>query len=181
MQLNLFPLCSWILCDDAESDRYLVEWGHFLGPCDRPFGKQSFALVLYDMVVAVAVSASTVSAYCGGYRRGECVELARLCTRPNYSDLTRVALRLWRVTAPGQWLAYMNAPERIQERGWFWQVKTLVSYANATKHSGNLYRFDGWIKVADVEGSTGGGTWSKKKKSEPKSLWVFLLETSGCS
>lgn len=160
---TLFPLAAWDRCDDALADARLVEWGHFLGACNRPFGRQSFALELAGEVVAVAVSASTVGATCAGFARREVVELARLCAHPDHRDLTRVALRLWRVTAPAEWAAY-------------WPAKALVSYANAARHSGNLYRFDGWRKAADVPGGVAGGNWTRGKKYEAKSVWVYRIE-----
>src|SRR5437763_15535231 len=102
---SLFPLVTWDRLDHGEADAALRAWGHWLGACRRPFGRQSFGLWLNGELVAVAVSASTVNRICGGYRRQECVELARLCAHPEHRDLTRVALRLWRVTAAAEWSA----------------------------------------------------------------------------
>jgi hypothetical protein len=148
--------------DDELADRMLVAWGHWLKGCSRPFGRVSSGLFLYDELVAVAVSASTVNASCGGYPRQRCVELARLCAHPQHRDLTRVALRCWRVTAASEWP--------------YWLADVLVSYQNAIRHTGDIYRFDGWIKVADTKGSTGGGTWSRPRKSgEPKAVWAYPL------
>jgi hypothetical protein len=95
------------------------------------------------------------------------VELARLCAHPDHRELTRVALRLWRVLAPVAWgRAY-------------WPVKALVSYANAVRHKGDIYRFDGWRKVADVKGGSPGTgtTWGRPRKAgyEAKSVWAFDL------
>jgi hypothetical protein len=91
---DLFPLVAWGRCEDDAADAALVRWGHWLGGCNRPFGRQSFGLWLAGELVAVAVSASTVNKTCACYRRQECVELARLCSHPEHRDLTRVALRL---------------------------------------------------------------------------------------
>lgn len=172
--MELFPLVTWSRCDNALADRCLVQWGHWLGGCNRPFGRQSFVLRLYDEPVAVGVSAATVNAVCGPYCRGQVVELARLCAHPLHRDMTRVALRLWRVTAAQWWLAAMNRNDLLVNRKWLWRVDAYVSYANAIRHKGDIYRFDGWRKIADVKGGGGGGTWSKKK-SDPKSLWVYSL------
>jgi len=175
---SLFPLATWDLCDDALADALLVRWGHWLGGCNRPFGRQSFALELCGEAVAVAVSASTVSARCAGFARGEVVELARLCARPDRRDLTRVAMRLWRVTAPALWLAAMNRPDLLDARGWPWRVNALVSYANAARHKGHVYRMDGWRKAADVPGGVAGGGRAGGKVYEAKSVWVFNIQAA---
>ena len=42
---------------------------------------------------------------------------------------------------------------------------------------GNLYRFDGWTKVADVKGGTASQTWGnegRRKTFDPKAVWVFV-------
>lgn len=158
--MNLFPLVTWDRCDNRLTDGLLVAWEHWLGPCNRPFGVQSFVLSLGGEPVSVAVSASTVNKRCGGYARKEVVELARLCSHPDHRDLTRVSLRLWRVTAARAWEEY-------------WPVRAYVSYANAIRHKGDIYRFDGWEKVGDVPGGVAGGNWGVGKAFEAKSVWVF--------
>lgn len=158
----MFPLASFDVIDNADANQALDAWGHYLSACDRPFATQSFGLCVGEELVAVAMSASTVNATCGGYARGEVVELARLVTRPTDRWATRVALRLWRQLAPRCWAKY-------------WPVRACVSYSNETRHKGDIYRFDGWRKVGVVPGSTGGGTWSAKQPSEPKAVWVYDL------
>ncbi len=139
--MNLFPLATFDHHDHEDTDRLLVRWGHWLGGCDRPFGRHSYALSVATLgVVAVAVSASTVNARCADYERGEVVELARLCAAPEHRWATRVALRLWREIAPVEWARD------------YWPVRACVSYQNAVRHSGDLYRFDGWRRAREVEG-----------------------------
>jgi hypothetical protein len=164
---SLFPLAAWDRCNDAVADAALVRWGHWLGGCNRSFGRQSFGLWLAGELVAVAVSASTVNKSCAGYRRQECVELARLCSHPEHRDLTQVALRLWRVTAASEWSAH------------YWPVRAYVAYSNRLRHSGDLYRFDGWRRVADVPGGVAGGNWSRARRYEPKSVWTYPLDHAG--
>jgi len=60
-------------------------------------------------------------------------------------------------------------------------VKAAVSYSHNTMHRGDLYRFDGWEKVKDDCGSSGGGTWGRKRQNTEavygrKSLWVYRYE-----
>jgi hypothetical protein len=159
--VNFFPYISFDLVPNSVADQKLQEWGHWLGGCNRPFGRQSFGLYIAQEVVAVAVSASTVNKRCGGYKRQDVIELARLCAHPDHRDMTRVVLRLWRKVAPTVWT--------------YWPAKALVSYANAIRHKGDIYRFDGWKKVADVGGSKGSapGGWNRRKSYDPKSIWVW--------
>lgn len=162
MSLEMLPLVAFDRIEDARADQLLKEWGHWLGGCNRPFGRHSFGLALADVgIISVAVSASTVGATCGGYPRNEVVELARCASMPGYQWASRVALRLWRETANRYWAAD------------YWPVRAAVSYSNALRHKGDLYRFDGWTKVADVAGSVGGGSWSTQKQAEPKVVWVW--------
>lgn len=158
-QLSAIPWVSFDRIDDAQADYALSEWGHFLGPCRRPFGQQSFGLRLGTEIVAVAVSASTVNSTCAGFARREVVELARLCAAPEFRSLTRVALRLWRTVAFEAWR--------------YWPCVAAVAYANSTRHRGDIYRFDGWRKFGDVRGGTAGGNWTRGKRYDPKSVWVF--------
>lgn len=161
--MNWFPLASFDVIPDDVADSQLRAMGHWLGGCNRPFGRQSFGLYVSNELVAVAVSASTVNATCGGWPRQKVVELARLCATPSQRWATRVCLRLWREIAPRCWAEH------------YWPVEAVVSYQNAVRHTGNIYRFDGWTKVADVRGSTGGGNWTRKKDMEPKSVWVYVV------
>jgi hypothetical protein len=159
--VNLFPLATFDAIEQEQADTACAAWGHYLGACDRPFGLQWFGLFVAGDLVSVAVSASTVSGSCGGWPRDQVVELARLVTRPSDRWATRVCLRLWRELAPRCWR--------------YWRVRACVSYQSAIRHSGNVYRFDGWTRVAELEGSGGGGTWSTPKERERKVLWVYEL------
>lgn len=162
----MFPLIAFDLIDDAWANQKLTEWGHWLGGCDRPFGRQSFGLTLDSQLVAVAVSASTVNETCGGYARQECVELARLCAAPEHRDMTRPALRLWRKVGPPAWALK------------YWPVRAAVSYQNAVRHTGDIYRHDGWIRVKHVRGGKTGpnASWSRSKEYDPKWIWVWPMD-----
>lgn len=159
--IGLFPLVAFGRIGDREADRYLSEWGHWLGPCNRPFGRQSFGVAIDGRVVSLAVSTSTINKTCGGYPRGEVYELARQCSHPDYRAITRVCVRLWRETTPALWARA------------YWPVRAAVSYANALRHAGDIYRFDGWKKVADVRGGVGGNSWQKGKRYEAKTIWAY--------
>lgn len=154
----ILPIVGFDMIDNHLANDLLVAWKHEEGACNRPFLIQSFALHVRNFgPVAVAVSASTVSATCGGMACTEILELARLCTHPDYRWATRVTLRLWRQIAPSCYS---------------WHPRALVSYAKDGK-TGDVYRFDGWRRHAEVSPSGGGGTWSKRAPGKKKTLWVF--------
>jgi hypothetical protein len=76
-------------------------------------------------------------------------------------------LRLWREVCAPKWAG--------------WQVRVAVSYSHNAHHRGDLYRFDGWERVRDDCGSSGGGTWSTARtgddaRSGNKSLWLWRYE-----
>lgn len=166
--MSLFPLCSFERIDNHEANCKLVEWGHYLKGCNRPYGKQSFGLFFKGKLVSVAVSATLVKSSCFGYKRTETVELARLCTDPSHRAMTRVCLRLWRECAADQWAEY-------------WPVKQLASYSRRDRHTGSIYRFDGWQHVCITRASkVGNGTrHSTAGRDIPsKDFWVYRLEAT---
>jgi hypothetical protein len=148
----------------------LSDWEHPLGPCNRPFGVDRWALVVAHRPVAVAVTASIVSPTLRDdanrtWQRREVVELARIARHPDEPWSMRVMLRLWREALVSEW------PH--------WNPDLLVSYA-LPGTTGDLYRFDGWTKVREVKPSSpgAGSTWSKPSKSDRvadgrKTLWVY--------
>ncbi len=143
----------------------LVKWDHKLGPCNRPFLTESFAIEKEGEPIAVAMSCSIVHGPVAGYSVKEVVELARLCSSTPY--LNRVMLRLWREYCAPNYGA--------------WRPKAVVSYSHNGLHSGDIYRFDGWGKVTDKAGSTGkGGNWGRRGKGYAnqvihgrKTLWIY--------
>jgi antitoxin VapB len=163
----MFPLISFDLIDDALANEKLAAWGHRIGTCERPFGRHSFGLSLEGQLVSVAISASTVNETCAGYKRQECVELARLCSHPDHRDMTRPALRLWRKVAPAAWARA------------YWPVRVAVSYQNAVMHKGDIYRMDWWIRARFVRGGKTGpnASWSRSKEYDPKVIWCWPLDT----
>lgn len=169
IQGSMFPLASFDLIDNQEADRLLVAWEHYLGPCNRPFGRQCFGLRIYDELVSVAVSASTPNKRCAEFDRQEVVELARLCTAPGHRDLTLVCLRLWRQVAAETWLG-------AGYRGWE-KVRAYIAYQDAIKHSGEIYRHDRWTLLKRVPGGRSGpnATWTRKREYRPKNIWGYVL------
>jgi len=163
-QLTLAPAAHAGLYEvtSAEANDLLARWGHYLGPCRRPFGTQSWALIAGGQPVAVAVSASTVATTTAGYPRRHLVELARLCAAQPWA--TRVMLRLWREVAAPAWP--------------YWPAAAAVAYSQNHRHDGRIYHFDGWTKVTTTAGSNGGGAWTRHRHPGhaargPKTLWLW--------
>jgi hypothetical protein len=152
------------MADAEASDDLLQFWGHYLGACNRPFGRQDWILTLESMPIAVATSSSIVGTTAAGYPMQDVVELARLCTSPDHSWATRVILRLWREIGARRWP--------------YWPIRAAVAYSQNNRHDGAIYRFDGWEKVTEKAGSSGGGTYSRKRfpgdaADGKKTLWLW--------
>jgi hypothetical protein len=151
------------------ANRLLEEWGHYLGPCRRPFGQQAWCLAIAGQPVAVAISASPVSPHVVGpggerLRRRQLVELARLCSTEPWA--TRVMVRLWREIAAPSWP--------------YWRADAAIAYSLNQRHEGRTYRFDGWARLSRRAGSLGGGTWTRRREgTDPargaKTLWLWDL------
>lgn len=158
------PIAAIEPIDVNEANALLVAWAHKLGPCERPFGQEAFAFLIDGKYRGVAVSASTVSSTVAGFRRQEVVELARLAAEPGNRWLNRVTLRIWREVLGPRWA--------------YWPVKAAVSYSKNAMHRGDIYRTDGWEKVSEDCGSSGGGTYSTKRATGDalagsKTLWLW--------
>lgn len=161
------PIAGFESMDEDAVNELLVDWGHNLGACDRPFGQQGWAFMLDGVPISVAMSASVVSSTVNGYRCQEVVELARLCSKPGMAWVTRPMLRMWREIGGPRWP--------------YWPAQAAISYSQNALHSGDIYRFDGWEKFTDTAGSSGGGTWSTPRADgDPhegtKSGWIWRYE-----
>jgi hypothetical protein len=169
------------------ANELLVEWEHSLGPCKRPMRNDAFAIQLDGRPISVAITSTIVSGHVAWtetstvecdkgannisvnvtpvrYDRTEVVELARLCSAPGCAWATRIMLRMWREVCAPRW-----GP---------WTPKVAVSYSQNAKHKGSIYRTDGWAKVREDCGSSGGGAWSRKRYAGEahhgqKTLWVW--------
>jgi len=147
----------------ADANHFLTAVGHRLGVCNRPFRQEGYGLELDGRLVAVAISASIVNGPVAGFERQEVVELARLAAAEPWAN--RVMLRLWREVCAQKWKS--------------WPVKAAISYSHNAMHRGDIYRFDGWERVRDDCGTSGGGGgWSRPRYATQvvagsKTLWVW--------
>jgi antitoxin VapB len=135
------PLVAFDSIDKSDLNRCLISWGHKMGPWERPdFGSEAFhGLRHHGALVAVTASARLIPEATAGLCRDQAFELGRVCAaRP---DLTRVILRLWREFV---------FPAMCRAHGWTWAI----SYQDAVLHSGDMYRFDGWVKLGESRSGT---------------------------
>lgn len=149
------PLVSFDSVTLAELNRCLVAWGHKMGPWERPnYGTARFHGLRHDgELVAVTAADSLIKPTCAGLYRTEAFELGRVCAIREH--LNRAALRIWREFV---------FPALCQERGFAW----VVSYQDAVLHSGDLYRFDGWVRL----GVSRSGTDKRRgKRGRSKVIW----------
>lgn len=144
------PAVSFEAIQLEQLNAALVEWRHRMGPLNRPYKVGPFhGLFHEDRLVGVAAAASLVRDRVAGFSRAEAVELARVCAARR--DLCRVVLRLWREFV-------------FPALGHPWAV----SYQDAVLHSGNLYRFDGWVPVG---ASRSGSDPRGNRRGRSKVIW----------
>lgn len=146
--------------DRADLNRLLVAWGHRMGAYSRPSYaiEAHYAMFEHGEPVAVAAAGETVREVVGqtGIRREQCVELARLCAvRPG---LCRPMLRLWReMVFPA--LATMHGRALA------------VSYQDEALHTGDVYRFDGWLMIG--RGGGGGADARTGRAGRRMKIWAW--------
>lgn len=148
------PIAHIAQIDLEEANDALVSWDHKMGACNRPSADVwAHGLHEHGRLVAVTITAGLVRETCAGFTRAEAVELARLCAaRP---DLCRVMLRMWREFV---------FPALGQVYGYQWAV----SYQDEDLHTGNTYRFDGWVQL----GRSSSGTDKRSgRKGRRKTIW----------
>ena len=158
--LLIDPLVSFDAIDLGELNRCLIAWGHKMGPWNRPqFRAPAFHGMRHNgALVAVTATDQLIRETAGGLSRDDAIELGRVCAaRP---DLCRVALRLWREFV---------FPAVCRSRGCNWAI----SYQDAVEHTGNLYRFDGWVPL----GASRSGTDARSgRKGRSKIIWGWCVD-----
>lgn len=136
----------------------LLAWGHKMGEVRRPTRGWSHGLHHDGRLLAVVATDALIRERVAGFTRHEAIELSRLCAME--PGLCRVVLRLWRMFV---------FPELCAIRGCRWAV----SYQDAVLHRGDLYRFDGWIRL----GASRSGTDSRSGHSgRRKGIWGWCDE-----
>jgi antitoxin VapB len=155
----LTPLIQFDEIGHDALNRCLEDWGHRMGPLNRPrFGHFGGAHGLeHDgKLVAVVATERMIAPKTCGLSREDAVELARVCAvRPG---LCRVAVRLWREFVFPAMCAAAGA-------------KWAISYQDATLHSGNLYRHDGWVRLGETRSGTDKRARNGVRSGRAKIVW----------
>jgi hypothetical protein len=144
---------------------------HDLGAETRLFSYTAFILYVLDEAVAVATAGTTVSASIEssvGLTRLNTIELTRICRSdaPRARGVLRAMLRLWRDFLARQYWTWRTDVEK----------RALVTYSLPGKRGGNLYRFDGWVRLRGCRPWHGQGTWqSGSRAGTPEGLWAYWL------
>lgn len=145
------PIVHIEAIDITDLNRALVSWEHKMGPWRRPdFGRARFHGMFYNgRLVAVTVTDQLIAKQTCGINRDEAVDLGRMCAeRP---DLCRAMLRIWReFVFPA------------------FHVSWAISYQDAVIHSGNLYRFDGWVRLGNSSSGTDARSGARGRR---KVVW----------
>lgn len=145
------PLAHVEAIELADMNRALLAWDHKMGTWRRPdFGRARFhGMFHHGKLVAVTATDQLIAEQTCGISRDDAVELGRVCAeRP---DLCRPMLRLWReFVFPA------------------FRVPWAISYQDAVIHSGNLYRFDGWVKLGTSSSGTDARSGARGRR---KVVW----------
>ena len=153
--MGLFPIASFDTIELGRANQLLVAWEHKMGPVRRPMGLAlCHALFHGAEPVAITVTSDLVRETVGGaawLTRENCIELSRVCAvRPG---LCRVVLRMWRELV----FPALDAP-------------CAISYQDAVLHTGNLYRNDGWQRIAFSHSGTDARSG---RKGRDKYIWLW--------
>lgn len=127
------PFVSFDTIDRDEMNACLVRWDHRMGPINRPeYAKPiDFALRKHGQPVAVIASDTLIRATCG-FDRTHAFELSRLCG-PEHG-----------MCADAMWMWRHFAYPIISKA---WGTPWVISYQDAARHKGFLYRYDNWLVV----------------------------------
>lgn len=133
MPLLIDPFISFDTIEREEMNKYLVAWEHQMGPIERPEYRRPLDFVLREHGEPVAVIASdTLIRDTCDFTRNEAFELSRLCAAPSRHGLCSMTMKLWRH------FAYPVIAKA-------WKTPWVISYQDAARHTGTLYRFDHWL------------------------------------
>jgi hypothetical protein len=158
--MNLVPpLVSFDTITRQELNACLIAWEHRMGPWNRPnYREWLFGLRHHGELCAVTAASDLIRENVAGFSRAEAFELGRLCAaRP---ALNRVALRLWRE---------FIFPVLCGAHGFSWAI----SYQGAASDHGDLYRFDGWVRV----GFSHSGTDARSGRvGRDKIIWGWCAD-----
>ena len=156
----LFPMVSLNPIDLTKANELLALWGHKMGPISRPMkgsvvsggGDTAFGLFEETEIIGVFVVSTLIRenvATRPDLNRSNTIELSRVvAARPG---ICRLLVRMFR--------------EFVLPR---LPYKFAISYQDAKQHTGDLYRFDGWARIA---ASRSGPDSRSGRQGRSKIIW----------
>lgn len=138
MALLIEPWVSFDLIERDEVNYCLDKWGHRHGELHRPIFASPIDYGLRERGNLTAIiTADTLIRATQGYTRAEAFEISRICAdRPG---LCSTVLRLWKQFA---YPAIRRA----------WGTPWVISYQDATQHTGDLYRRNSFALIGYSSG-----------------------------
>ncbi len=141
----------------AEANKALVAWEHRMGACSRPSPLTAHGMFEHGRLVAVTILGTLMKEHTvDQLSRSDALELARLCAAR--ADLCRVMLRLWREMV-------------FPAFGKPWAI----SYQDEALHSGDTYRFDGWLPIGR---SRSGTDLRSGRRGRNKTVWGWHADAA---
>ena len=157
--LLIDPLVSLDLIERPVLNAMLVEWHHQHGPIERPIFKSPVDVGLRHQGRLVAVIAcDTLIRTTQGFSRSQACEVSRVCAAA--PGMCSSALRLWR---------HFVYPTIVAAWGTPW----VISYQDATRHEGNLYRRDGWALIGCSRGGADSRAVAGTVRVRRRLIWAW--------
>lgn len=153
------PLLSFDRIAREEMNELLSAWGHQMGPINRPEYTPpiDFALREHGRPIAVIAADTLIKSTCG-FTRDDAFEISRMCAAPGRCGVSSLTMRLWRSVA---------YPLIVRA----WKAPWVISYQDAVRHTGNLYRYDGWLIVGYSVSGTDTRARPDTARASRKKIW----------
>ena len=157
MSMLFEPLVSFDLIDREEANECLDRWGHRMGPINRPTYRAPIDFGLREMgELQGIICCDTLIRETCGFTRRDAFELSRMCAAA--PRINRALIRLFTEFA-------QPAVARA------WGTPWVVSYQNAKMHKGNLYRFDGWLRLRETSGGADPRAAASTVSAQKRVIW----------
>lgn len=114
--------------------------------------------------IAVIAADTLIRETCDFTRR-EAFELSRLCSTPSERGISSMAMRMWRQ------FAYPLIASA-------WKAPWVISYQDAARHTGNIYRYDGWLIVGYSVSGTDPRADPGTAKVKRKVIWGWNADAA---
>lgn len=157
MSGDIEPLISFDLIGRDEANDCLERWGHRMGPINRPIFRAPMDFGLREMgELQGVICCDTLIRETCGFTRRDAFELSRMCAAA--PRINRALIRLFTEFA-------FPAVTRA------WGTPWAISYQNAKMHRGDLYRFDGWLRLRETCGGADPRAAKSTVSAQKRVIW----------